>query len=289
MTHAASRAWQGPSLAGPASLVVLAIIVLPMLVLLQGSFETSSAQSVIQQGLTLANYQRFFTDPYYLDIFFVTVKVAALCTVLALVLGFPVAYFLARTQSRHKSLLIILVVFPLLVGNVVRAAGWMIILGHAGAINSLLGWLGLADEPLKLLYTPAAVVVGTTGIVLPYLILTLQSVLEGIDFSVEEAARNLGANPIVTFLRVTLPIATPGVAAGTVLVFILCMNAYATPVLLGGTGITMMAPALYDQITKAADWPFGSAMALILVVSTLVMALISHSLINRKYAKTMAA
>ncbi|MFC3339264.1 ABC transporter permease [Paracandidimonas soli] len=289
MTHAASRAWQGPSLAGPASLVVLAIIVLPMLVLLQGSFEASSAQSVIQQGLTLANYQRFFTDPYYLDIFFVTVKVAALCTVLALVLGFPVAYFLARTQSRHKSLLIILVVFPLLVGNVVRAAGWMIILGHAGAINSLLGWLGLADEPLKLLYTPAAVVVGTTGIVLPYLILTLQSVLEGIDFSVEEAARNLGANPIVTFLRVTLPIATPGVAAGTVLVFILCMNAYATPVLLGGTGITMMAPALYDQITKAADWPFGSAMALILVVSTLVMALISHSLINRKYAKTMAA
>ncbi|MDS1139034.1 ABC transporter permease [Pusillimonas sp. SM2304] len=289
MTRTAFRAWQGPSLAGPASLVVLIIIILPMFVLLRGSFEAGSAQAIVQEGLTLANYQRFFTDPYYLDIFFVTVKIAALCTLMALVLGFPVAYFLARTQSRHKSLMIILVVFPLLVGNVVRAAGWMIILGHAGAVNTLLGWLGLADEPLKLLYTPAAVVIGTTGIVLPYLILTLQSVLEGIDFSVEEAARNLGANPVVTFLRITLPIATPGVAAGTVLVFILCMNAYATPVLLGGTGITMMAPALYDQITKAADWPFGSAMALILVISTLGMALISHSLINRKYAKTMTA
>lgn len=289
MTRAALRAWQGPSLAGPASLVVLIIIILPMFVLLRGSFEAGSAQAIVQEGLTLANYQRFFTDPYYLDIFFVTVKVAALCTLISLVLGFPVAYFLARTQSRHKSLMIILVVFPLLVGNVVRAAGWMIILGHAGAVNTLLGWLGLVDEPLKLLYTPAAVVIGTTGIVLPYLILTLQSVLEGIDFSVEEAARNLGANSIVTFLRITLPIATPGVAAGTVLVFILCMNAYATPVLLGGTGITMMAPALYDQITKAADWPFGSAMALILVISTLGMALLSHSLINRKYAKTMAA
>lgn len=289
MTRTALRAWQGPSLAGPASLVVLIIIILPMFVLLRGSFEAGSAQSIVQEGLTLTNYQRFFTDPYYLDIFFVTVKIAALCTLIALVLGFPVAYFLARTQSRHKSLMIILVVFPLLVGNVVRAAGWMIILGHAGAVNTLLGWLGLADEPLKLLYTPAAVVIGTTGIVLPYLILTLQSVLEGIDFSVEEAARNLGANPVVTFLRITLPIATPGVAAGTVLVFILCMNAYATPVLLGGTGITMMAPALYDQITKAADWPFGSAMALILVISTLGMALLSHSLINRKYAKTMTA
>lgn len=289
MSRAPSPAWQGASLAGPASLVVLVIIVLPMLYLLRGSFEASSAQSILQEGFTLANYQRFFTDPYYLNIFFVTVKVAALCTLLALLLGFPVAYFLARTQSRHKSLLIILVVFPLLVGNVVRAAGWMIILGHAGAVNTALGWLGFIDEPIKLLYTPTAVVIGTTGIVLPYLILTLQSVLEGMDFSVEEAARNLGANPFLTFWRITLPIATPGVAAGTVLVFILCMNAYATPVLLGGTGITMMAPALYDQITKAADWPFGSAMALILVIATLGMALISHSLINRRYAKTMTS
>lgn len=288
MTSPCSRLLKGPSFAFPASIVVLIIIVLPMLLLLRSSFDPDTMQAVVEEGFTFANYQRFFTDWYYLKIFVDTLKVAILCTVLALVLGFPVAYFLARTQSRFKSLFIILLVFPLLVGNVVRAAGWMIILGHAGAINTMLLWLGLTDAPLKLLYTPAAVVIGTTGIVLPYLILTLQSVLEGIDFSVEEAARNLGANPAVTFFRIILPIAAPGVAAGTVLVFILCMNAYATPVLLGGTGITMMAPALYDQITKAADWPFGSAMALILVVTTLIMALFSHWLINRKYVKTMA-
>lgn len=288
MTSPCSRLLKGPSFAFPASIVVLIIIVLPMLLLLRSSFDPDTMQAVVEEGFTFANYQRFFTDWYYLKIFVDTLKVAILCTVLALVLGFPVAYFLARTQSRFKSLFIILLVFPLLVGNVVRAAGWMIILGHAGAINTMLLWLGLTDAPLKLLYTPAAVVIGTTGIVLPYLILTLQSVLEGIDFSVEEAARNLGANPAVTFFRIILPIAAPGVAAGTVLIFILCMNAYATPVLLGGTGITMMAPALYDQITKAADWPFGSAMALILVVTTLIMALFSHWLINRKYVKTMA-
>jgi putative spermidine/putrescine transport system permease protein len=164
----------------------------------------------------------------------------------------------------------------------------MVVLGHAGAANALFQWLGLIDQPIKLLYTPLAVVIGTTAVVLPYMILTLQSVLEGIDFSVEEAAQNLGANLWTSFWRVLLPIAAPGVAAGTRLVFILCMNAYATPVLLGGSGITMMAPSVYGQIAKASNWPFGSSMALILVVATLVMALGANWLIHRRYVKTMA-
>ena len=215
--------------------------------------------------------------------------VAALCTILALVLGFPVAYFLARTRTRHKSLLIILLVFPLLVGNVVRAAGWMVVLGNAGFVNAVLTHLGVIEQPLKLLYTPLAVVTGTTAVVMPYMILTLQSVLEGVDFSVEEAARNLGAGSATTFWRVILPIVLPGVAAGTMLVFILCMNAYATPVLLGGSGITMMAPALYQQIARASNWPFGAALAGILIVATLCMALASNWLIHRRYVRTMAS
>ncbi len=279
----------GAGLAFPASLVVLVVIVMPMLLLVRNSFVQADVGSIAQAGFTLDNYTRFFTDAFYLNIFFDTLWVAALCTLLALVFGFPVAYFLARTRSRYKSLLIILLVFPLLVGSVVRAAGWMIILGNAGAVNALLQALHLVDEPVKLLYTPLAVIIGTTGVVLPYLILTLQSVLEGIDFSVEEAARNLGANAATAFFRIVLPIAAPGVAAGTVLVFILCMNAYATPVLLGGTGLTMMAPALYDQIAKAADWPFGSALALILVIATLAMAMFAHWLINRRYVRTMTS
>ncbi|NYT64510.1 ABC transporter permease [Alcaligenaceae bacterium] len=278
---------RGFTLAFPASLVVLVIIVLPMIMMAIGSLRHADPTAVVNAGLTLANYTRFVTDSFYLVIFFDTVKVALVCTVLALVFGFPVAYFLARTQSRYKSLFIILLIFPLLVGSVVRSAGWMIILGHSGVINTLLGVFGLTTAPLQLLYTPAAVIVGTTGIVMPYLILTLQSVLEGLDFSVEEAAQSLGASPMTAFFKIIVPIAAPGIAGGTVLVFILCMNAYATPVLLGGTGITMMAPALYDQITKAADWPFGSAMAIILVTTTLLMALLAHWLISRRYVKTM--
>jgi putative spermidine/putrescine transport system permease protein len=260
----------GVSMAFPASIVVLIVIVVPIFMLFRYSFNHFDA-SVMKAGFSLENYVKFFADPYYRKVFFTTVGIAALCTSLALVLGFPVAYFLAKTQSRYKSLFIILLVFPLLVGNVVRAAGWMVILGNAGVV------------------TPGAVVVGTTAVVLPYFVLSLQSVLEGIDFSVEEAARNLGAGFFTTFRRVVLPIAAPGVAAGTVLVFILCMNAYATPVLLGGTGLTMMAPALYDQITKGSNWPFGSAIALVLVSATLVMALLSNWLIHRRYVRTMAS
>jgi putative spermidine/putrescine transport system permease protein len=268
---------------------VLIIIMLPVLLMFRYSFNYHDAVDIMREGFTLENYVKFFSDAYYRGVFFDTVKIAAICTSLALLLGFPVAYFLAKTQTKHKSLLIILLVFPLMVGNVVRAAGWMVVLGNAGVINAILVWSGAVEQPIKLLYTPLAVVIGTTAVVLPYMILTLQSVLEGIDFTVEEAAQNLGANFVTTFFRVVLPIAAPGVAAGTVLVFILCMNAYATPVLLGGSGITMMAPALYGQIAKASNWAFGSSLALILVVATMLMALVSNWLIHRRYVKTMAS
>lgn len=285
----ARRGWLGPGLAFPASLVVLAIILIPILQLARYSFNRFDPAELMQTAFTFENYAKFFGDPYYRDIFLTTLGIAGLCTVLALVLGFPVAYFLARTQSRYKSLFVILLVFPLMVGNVVRAAGWMVALGNAGVVNAILQGMGLIDKPLTMMYTPTAVVIGTTAVVMPYLILTLQSVLEGMDLSVEEAARNVGASFFTTLRRIVLPIAAPGVAAGTMLVFILCMNAYATPVLLGGSGLTMMAPALYDQITRASNWPFGAALAVVLVCGTLVIALISNWLIHRRYIKTMAS
>lgn len=280
-------AFTGSALTAPATLVVLLVIVLPGLQLLRYSLNRFDPVDMMQAAITGENYLKFFTDPYYLSVLWTTIKVAALCTVLALVFGFPVAYVLARTQTRYKSLLVMLLVFPLLVGNVVRAAGWMVMLGNAGFVNSLLVSLGIVSQPIRLLYTPFAVVVGTTAVVLPYMILTLQSVLEGMDFSVEEAARNLGATFSQTLTRVILPMAAPGIAAGTMLVFILCMNAYATPVLLGGTGITMMTPSIYDQIAKANNWPFGAVLSLVSMVVTFALALFSHWMIQRRYSATM--
>ncbi|MEW9585598.1 ABC transporter permease [Paraburkholderia sp. DGU8] len=274
-------------LASPAMLVVIFVIVLPGVQLVRYSFNHFDSVQMMQAALTLENYVQFLTDPYYHAVLWTTIKVAALCTALSLVLGFPVAYVLAKTQSRFKSQLVMLLVFPLLVGNVVRAAGWMVMLGNAGFVNAMLIALGVVDQPVRLLYTPFAVMAGTTAVVLPYMILTLQSVLEGLDFSIEEAARNLGASFAQTLARVVLPIAAPGVAAGTMLVFILCMNAYATPVLLGGTGITMMTPAIYDQIAKANNWPFGAVLSLVSMAVTFALALLSNWIIQRRYAKTM--
>ncbi|HEX3382270.1 MAG TPA: ABC transporter permease [Paraburkholderia sp.] len=281
------RDFAGGLLASPAILVVLFVIVLPGVQLVRYSFNHFDSVQMMQAAFTVENYVQFLTDPYYHAVLWTTIKVAALCTALSLVLGFPVAYVLAKTQSRFKSQLVMLLVFPLLVGNVVRAAGWMVMLGNAGFVNATLMALGVVDQPVRLLYTPFAVVAGTTAVVLPYMILTLQSVLEGLDFSIEEAARNLGASFGQTLARVVLPISAPGVAAGTMLVFILCMNAYATPVLLGGTGITMMTPAIYDQIAKANNWPFGAVLSLVSMVVTFALALLSHWIIQRRYAKTM--
>ena len=139
---------------------------------------------------------------------------ALVVTATCLALGFPVAYWLARTASRHKNLFLLLVVLPLFVGNAVRAAGWMVLFGSKGFVNSVLGGLGLIGTPLTLMYTEGAVIVGIVAINLPFVVLTLQSVIEGIDRSVEEAALGLGAGPFTTFRRALLPLAMPGVLAG---------------------------------------------------------------------------
>ncbi len=271
-----------PLLLLPAAVLVLAVLGMPLLTLFRYSFNRFVPGQLMVEAMTWDNYARFFQDPYFLNVLWTTVQVAILCTVLSVILAFPVAYFLARTQSRFKSLLIILTVFPLLVGNVVRAAGWMALLGNQGFVNAVLIWLGLVQQPVKILYTPVAVVVGIIAVVLPYMILTLQSVIESIDRSVEEAAANLGARPITVFRRIILPLSLPGVLAGTVLVGILCMNAYATPVLLGGSQFKMMAPALYDQVARASNWPFGAALAFVLMVATVLLTLASTLVLKRR-------
>jgi putative spermidine/putrescine transport system permease protein len=271
-----------PLLLMPATLLVLAVLGMPLLTLLRYSFNRFVPGQLMVEAFTLDNYARFFKDPYCVNVLATTVQMAVLCTVVSLVLAFPVAYFLARTQSRYKSLLIILTVFPLLVGNVVRAAGWMALLGNQGFVNTFLLWLGAIEAPVKILYTPLAVVIGIVAVVLPYMILTLQSVIEGIDRSIEEAALNLGAGPFTVFRRVTFPLSLPGVLAGTVLVGILCMNAYATPVLLGGPQFKMMGPALYDQVIRANNWPFGAALAFVLMVATVCLTIASTLALKRR-------
>lgn len=272
-----------PLLVLPALAMVLAITAAPLAVLFRYSLDRFVPGQEVAAALTAENYVKFLADPYYRQVLWTTIGVAALSTAISLLAGFPVAYFLARTRSRWKSLLVMLAVLPLFVGNVARAAGWLAMLGTQGFVNELLVGLGLVAAPVEILYTPTAVVIGIVAVVLPYMILTLQGVLEGIDAALEEAAASLGANPASVFRRVLLPLALPGVAAGTGLVFILCMNAYATPRLLGGPKFHMMAVTVYDEMVGASNWPFGAALAFVLMIATLLLTVPATLALERRY------
>ncbi|MGC2087641.1 MAG: ABC transporter permease, partial [Bradyrhizobium sp.] len=249
----------------PACLLVLALLVGPMILMFRISLNQFSPTQLMIQAVSPENYIKAATDPYYQEIIATTLGIALLCTLLTLVLAFPAAYWLGRIESRWKSLAVIATLFPLLVGNVVRSAGWMALFARGGLVNLVLLKLHIISEPLEIMYTPKAVIVGIIAVVLPYMILTLSAVIESIPRDLEDAAANLGASGARIFWRVILPLSAPGVAAGSILVFVLCMNTYATAVLLGGPRFTMMAPAVYDQFVRGNNWPMGATLAFMLL------------------------
>jgi len=270
-------------LVGPATIFVTIGLLLPILLLFRYSLNAFVPGKLMVEALTPENYVLFVTDPYYVAAFTRTLRVAGIVTALCLVLAFPLAYKLARTQSRFKNLLVMLVVLPLFVGNAVRAAGWMTLLGNRGFLNVALQWMGLTAEPIRFMYTEGAVIVGILAVNLPYVVLTLQSVIEGIDRAVEDAAFSLGAGPFTMVRRVLLPLALPGVAAGAIFCFILTMNAYATPVLLGGPQFVMMGPLVYVQFAAKSNWPFGAAVSFVLMTATLILTAAANLLVQRRY------
>jgi len=272
-------------LVAPATIFVVLGLLIPIALLFRYSLNRFEPRKLMVEAVTLDNYAKFFTDPYYLNILGTTLRVALVCTVICFVLGFPLAYVLARTQTRFKNLLIMLVVLPLFVGNAVRAAGWMTLFGNKGFLNVSLQWLGLIDQPLRIMFTETAVIIGIVAVNLPFVVLTLQSVLEGIDHSLEDAAFSLGAGPWTMFRRVLVPLALPGFVAGAIFCFILTMNAYATPVLLGGPQFVMMGPLVYTQFAIKSNWPLGSAIAFILMAATLVLTAVANLLVQRRYRR----
>jgi putative spermidine/putrescine transport system permease protein len=270
-------------LVGPATIFVTVGLLIPIVILFRYSLNAFVPGKLMVEALTVQNYVLFFTDPYYIAAFYRTVRVAVIVTILCLILALPLAYTLARTRSRFKNVMIMLIVLPLFVGNAVRAAGWMTVFGNRGFLNVTLQGIGLTTEPVRFMYTEFAVIVGILAVNLPYVVLTLQSVLEGIDRAVEEAAFSLGAGPFTMARRVLWPLALPGFVAGAMFCFILTMNAYATPVLLGGPEFVMMGPLVYVQFAAKSNWPFGAAVSFILMSATLILTAAANMLVQRRY------
>ena len=252
----------------PAVTVIVILLAVPLLYLLgYGFLDTQYGQGQIE-GVTLAHYRKVLSDPFFLRIFAKTLLLSALTTAVVSVFGYALAHFIWR-QRRWRALFVSLAVSPLLVSIVVSSYGWMVILGNNGIINRLLLALGAANSPVKLIYTDAAIVVGLVHITLPFMILSILAALERIDEFLPEAASTLGANPIQVLRHVILPLALPGFAAGTTVVFCLSMSAYVTPAVLGGSGPNFITTLIYNEFITQLNWPVGAALASLLLLISL--------------------
>lgn len=253
-------------LLAPATLALVLFFLAPLLWLLRMSFNRGGGGGVVEQAFTLENYARFFGDPFYLQLIGRTLVLGVLVTVLTLLATYPIALFLSRTATRWRGVLIALLVAPLLTSVVVRTYGWLVLLGRDGLVNETLVAVGFVGAPLELVNNRVGVLIGLVEILMPYMALGLLSGFGRIGADTEDAAMSLGAGPIRTFLRVTLPLSLPGVFTGCLLVFVLAISSFVTPQLLGGGRFFVMATEIYDQSTQTLNWPFAAAISFILLM-----------------------
>ncbi|SFZ86497.1 putative spermidine/putrescine transport system permease protein [Devosia enhydra] len=267
------KKFAGWTLSTPATLVVVAFLILPVAATFWTTFSTPNGP--------LAPYFAFFNSNLRRTVLLRTINVSLATTAISLVIGFLTAYVISRTPGWLKSILIIAAVFPLLTGVVVRSFAWLIILGRNGILNTSLISLGITDTPFQMLYTQGSVIVAMVYLFVPLMILTCVGVLESIPDDLIQASSSLGASPTATFLQVILPLATPGLIVGAVLVFTGSFTAYATPQLLGGEQVMMMGTLMYQQAMVVFDWVSASTIAAIMVVFTIAIVLVMTRVARR--------
>jgi putative spermidine/putrescine transport system permease protein len=272
-------------LLAPALLLLLVAFALPVGMMVPMSFRPYVPLVGITDGFTVRYYTRLLTDSYYLEIIGRTLALGFTVTLSTLVVGYPVAFFLARTPSRWRNWLTILVVFPLMLNLVVRTFGWIALLAQNGLVNQALHALGVVESPVKLLFNFAGLLIAMTHIFLPFMVLVLIGAIQNIPRDVEDAARVLGASWGSTFCRVTLPLSAPGILSGSILVFVLSISALVTPRLLGGPTYQVMSTLIYDEFLQRLNWPAGSAQALLLTIMVLALVYLSGRLARRTGAR----
>ncbi|MEW6262648.1 MAG: ABC transporter permease [Thermodesulfobacteriota bacterium] len=227
--------------------------------------------SLFDPGMTFRHYARIHQNELYPRVIWVTFRLALVCTLSALLLGYPIAYLLNRVSPGVRNILMLCVVLPFWTSLLVRIYAWMVILGRYGVINSLLLDLGLTAAPINLLYNTFSVTLGMVHFLLPFMIFALYSAMNGIDKDLVKAAYNLGAGPFRAFFKIFLPLSLPGVGAGSLIVFILSLGFFITPALLGGRQDLVISMLIENQVNVQLNWPFASALGFALLAATLVL------------------
>lgn len=268
-------------LTGPGIAWIVLLLVVPCLLILTNSVFERGVYGGIDYVFTAENYVRAF-DPLYATVFWNSARVAGITTLVALLVGYPAAYCIARMNQRRQLACLILVMLPLWSNYLIRTYAWMVMLNNEGLINRVLIGIGLIDQPLPLLYNDFAIIVGLVYGYMPFMILALFSSISKLGPDLREASTDLGASAFTTFRRVTLPLTLPGIAAGSVFVFVLSVGNFVTPDLLGGGKRTMLGNLIYDQFLTARDWPFGSAIAAIVVFIMMALLTAQAIIVNRR-------
>lgn len=252
-------------LLSPSLAFILAMVVIPMAFILVYSFYENIDLAVDRAAFQFGNWAELATDSYYHGAIWKTLRLSVIVTVLAAVLGYIPAYVIAMTRTRHKWVLLLLLIMPFWISFIIRTLSWIHIFGSQGAINSMLMFLGFIDTPIAMMYNEFTVIVGFIHVFLPYMILNVYVSLDGIDRNLEPAARTLGASPWQAFTQVTLPLSLPGLAAGGLLVFVLTGGSYVTPLILGGPRDFLFANLIYDAIVTELNWPMGATLSFTLL------------------------
>jgi putative spermidine/putrescine transport system permease protein len=266
----------------PGLLLLFCFFILPLAVVALVSLLTGNPVNDPNVAFTLKNYAKLLSDIYYFEVLLVTLRIGLYTTLACLIIGYPLAYQLARMKSKNlRTLMLMAVLSPMLIGIVIRTYAWMTLLSDQGVINSTLRNLGFITDPLKLMYNEFGICLALVHIFTPFMVLTLTGVIGKIDLRLEEAARNLGASKFRTFFEVTLPLSAPGILGGSLLVFALAISSYVTPILMGGFSIITLPILIYQTISGVFNFGFAGTLGLILMTVSLVIVILYHRIMSR--------
>ncbi|PZU92728.1 MAG: ABC transporter permease [Chelatococcus sp.] len=285
MSFAASERSAPYWLSGPALLVFLGLVIVPLAMTVLLSFYDWGQYKGIVPEFTLKNWIEIATDSYFFEIFVRTFRIAVLVTLASVVVGVPEAYILNRMSPGWRSACLLVVIGPLLVSVVARTLGWALLLGSTGLVNQGLMALGLIGTPLEFMFTETGVIIALTHVLIPFMILAVWASLQRLDPQVENAAESLGAGWLTIWRRVILPQIVPGILSGAIIVFALAASAFASPAIIGGRRLKVAATLAYDEFLNTLNWPLGAAVAVLLLVALVAIIVGSNRLVERRYAQ----